>query len=74
MAQKEQNLGVFVIKHPSGMLETDKGERSFQGNIGDTFRRGVDGKTYIVAKGAKAPKEESVQIAAAEVLTQEAAE
>lgn len=72
--QKDQSLGVFIVKHPSGMLETDKGEKSFQGNIGDTFRRGVDGKTYIVAKGAKAIQEETVQIADPEVLTQDAAE
>ena len=48
--QKEENLGTFIKKHPSGMLETNKGEKSFQGNIGDVFMRGEDGKTFIVAK------------------------
>jgi hypothetical protein len=52
--QKEENLGTFIKKHPSGMLETDKGEKSFQGNIGEVFMRGVDGKTYIKAKNSMA--------------------
>lgn len=72
MAKKEQNLGVFVIKHPSGMLETDKGEKSFQGNLGDTLIRGIDGKCYIKAKGSKLPSEETITIADAAVLGNEA--
>lgn len=73
MAKKEENLGVFIIKHPSGMLETDKGEKSFQGNLGDTFMRGVDGKTYIKPKGSKETKgEATITIADPAVLGGEA--
>jgi hypothetical protein len=68
--QKEENLGTFIKKHPSGMLETDKGEKSFQGNIGEVFMRGVDGKTYIKSKTSKNETvEETVDVADADVLT-----
>lgn len=76
---KEENLGVFTKKHPSGMLETDKGYKSFSGNIGDTLIR-VGRTTSIIPKGEKAKKakakdnDEIIDMADAEVLSEEGGE
>ena len=55
----DKNLGVITTKHSSGMRETDKGFKVFDGEIGDTVMMGK--KTYIVKAGAaktdKAPSE-----------------
>ena len=55
----DKNLGVITTKHPSGMRETDKGFKVFDGEIGDTVMMGK--KSYIVkaggAKTDKAPSE-----------------
>lgn len=76
-AIKEIDLGVIVKRHPSGMYETDKGEKSFQGSLGDRLvKRGRD--VVIVPKGEKLKKgkesEEVVEMADPEVLTEEGAE
>lgn len=75
---KEIDLGVIVKRHPSGMYETDKGEKSFQGNLGDRLiKRGRD--VVIVPKGEKKkqPKNNDadiVEMADPEVLTEEGVE
>ena len=49
--EKEENLGVIVKKHESGIRETNQGHKFMTGNIGDTLMRGTDRKCYIAPKG-----------------------
>ena len=55
---KPENLGVIKIVHPSGMRETDKGYKVYQGELGDTVMMESGKKAYIVKPelGASAPK------------------
>ena len=48
---KERNLGVIVKIYGSGIRETDKGEKTTVGEIGDTLMMGENRKSYVVPKG-----------------------
>lgn len=43
-----KNLGVIKIVHPSGMRETDKGVKVFEGAVGDVVMQEPGKKAYIV--------------------------
>ena len=70
MAELE-NLGVITKAHPSGMRETDKGFKVFDGNVGDTVMQEQGKKAYIV-KADEAKKQTVVQKTELEVLREEA--
>lgn len=48
--KEEKNLGVIVVKHPSGMRETKDGHKTNSGEIGDMLMMGTDRKTFIITK------------------------
>lgn len=54
----DKNLGKIVTIHGSGIRETDKGEKSTIGEIGDTLMMGANKKSYIVPKGEIKPNTE----------------
>jgi len=68
---KEENLGVFVKKHASGMVETDKGHKFFKGNLGDTLIR--NGRECIVVPKSATVKESKEEKAARIAAEKEAA-
>lgn len=47
--KEEQNLGVIVKKHPSGVMETNKEHKTLTGEIGDTLMQRVDRSVYVVS-------------------------
>lgn len=46
-----KNLGVIKVVHPSGMRETDKGYKVYQGELGDTVMMEPGQKAHIVKNG-----------------------
>lgn len=48
---KDTNLGVIVKIYGSGIRETDKGEKTTVGEIGDTLMMGENRKSYVVPRG-----------------------
>jgi len=47
---EEQDLGVIVKKETSGIMVTNKGEKSMTGNIGDTLMMRTNRTTYTLTK------------------------
>lgn len=47
---KEQDLGVIVKKETSGIMVTNKGEKTMTGNVGDTLMMRTNRSTYTLTK------------------------
>ena len=66
-----KNLGVIKTVHPSGMRETDKGHKVFEGSVGDTVLMEPGKKAYIV-KAGEVKKETAPQKTELDNLREEA--